>query len=359
MSDTFQKFGLLGALTLVLAACGGADREGSCFDGQQNGSETDIDCGGPSCGACIDGRMCSVASDCLGAQCFGGRCLLSFSTGGGGGSSSTGGGGGASATGGGGGSSSTGGGGGGSSTGGGGGGSMTGGGGGSMAGGGGGSMTGGGGGSMTGGGGGSMTGGGSGGGGGSTGGGGGSVVPGTLVIHEVQTRGDMGGNDEFIELYNPGDLPVLFDSTWTLSFRSATGTCSTNPESVRVTGAGQSVPAHGYLLLTNSAYNGAVASDGTYTVGLVDAGSLVLRRDTQTIDALCFHFDTVTSSALTTCSVAYVCEGTPILNPHNNTTTSNQDTSLERTGSEQQNNSIDFGPTAVSTPRNRFSTATP
>jgi hypothetical protein len=213
-------------------------------------------------------------------------------------------------------------------------------------------MTGGGGGSMTGGGGGSATGGGS-------GGGGGSVVPGTLVIHEVQTRGDMGGNDEFIELYNPGDLPVLFDSTWTLSFRSATGTCSTNPESVRVTGAGQSVPAHGYLLLTNSAYNGAVASDGTYTVGLVDAGSLVLRRDTQTIDALCFHFDTTTSSALTTCSVAYVCEGTPILNPHNNTTTSNQDTSLERTGSEQQNNSIDFGPTAVSTPRNRFSTATP
>jgi hypothetical protein len=214
------------------------------------------------------------------------------------------------------------------------------------------------GGGMTGGGtGGGMTGGGTGG--GMTGGGtgGGTPAQDVLVISQVQTRGDGGGNDEFVELFNPGTNPVTFDSSWTLAFRSATGTCSTNTEADRYAGTGQIIPARGHLLLTNTGYGGTVAGDGTYSLGLVDSGSLVLRRAGVTMDALCFQFDAVTLGALMTCSPAFVCEGTPVLNPHNNTTgtTSNQDTALERRG-DSPDNAADFI-TAPSNPRNRFSSS--
>ncbi|WAS91258.1 lamin tail domain-containing protein [Nannocystis punicea] len=41
----------------------------SCEDGQHNGSETDVDCGGPGCPACADGSACAADSDCAGASC--------------------------------------------------------------------------------------------------------------------------------------------------------------------------------------------------------------------------------------------------------------------------------------------------
>jgi hypothetical protein len=47
----------------------------SCTDMILDGTETDIDCGGPSCAPCSDGRLCLVASDCLSQLCSGGRCL--------------------------------------------------------------------------------------------------------------------------------------------------------------------------------------------------------------------------------------------------------------------------------------------
>jgi len=320
------------AATMALLGCGPTDAAATCADGEMNGAETDIDCGGPSCGKCFDGNQCSLESDCLSGRCTAGRCYSQLPSGGGGGA--TGGGTGGGATGGGSGGGATGGGTGGGTTGGGTGGGMTGGG--------------------TGGG---TTGGGSGGGtgGGTTGGGagGGSAPNDTLVINQVQTRGDGGGNDEFVELHNPGNTPVTFDSTWAIAFRSATGTCSTNTESDRYTGAGQIVPAHGYLLLANSGFSGSVAPDGFYSLGLVDSGSLVLRRSGVTVDALCFQFDTATLGALTTCSPAFVCEGTPPLNSHDNTTASNQETGLLRRG-DSPDNSADFS-VSPSNPRNRFS----
>jgi len=36
----------------------------SCSDTIQNQGETDVDCGGPNCAACGDGKKCSVNSDC-------------------------------------------------------------------------------------------------------------------------------------------------------------------------------------------------------------------------------------------------------------------------------------------------------
>jgi hypothetical protein len=50
-----------------------------CSDMILDGSETDIDCGGPTCAPCSDGRMCMVASDCRSQLCSGGRCLTAAS----------------------------------------------------------------------------------------------------------------------------------------------------------------------------------------------------------------------------------------------------------------------------------------
>ncbi|MEZ4310772.1 MAG: hypothetical protein R3F14_22240 [Polyangiaceae bacterium] len=42
---------------------------GSCMDGQQNGSETDEDCGGPQCSPCDVGQGCEAGSDCTSGVC--------------------------------------------------------------------------------------------------------------------------------------------------------------------------------------------------------------------------------------------------------------------------------------------------
>jgi hypothetical protein len=40
----------------------------------RNGSETDVDCGGPDCPRCGRFGRCSVPSDCESAVCFQGSC---------------------------------------------------------------------------------------------------------------------------------------------------------------------------------------------------------------------------------------------------------------------------------------------
>lgn len=76
----------------LLAACGSSgvrtspDDEGAggmgggspyvrptCDDGEKNGDETDVDCGGP-CGACEEGRACDTDSDCTTSSCVEGVC---------------------------------------------------------------------------------------------------------------------------------------------------------------------------------------------------------------------------------------------------------------------------------------------
>jgi hypothetical protein len=45
----------------------------TCTDAIQNGSETDVDCGGP-CVGCALGRHCTVTIDCANGACVGGTC---------------------------------------------------------------------------------------------------------------------------------------------------------------------------------------------------------------------------------------------------------------------------------------------
>jgi len=46
----------------------------TCTDGIQNGTETDIDCGGGSCPRCGVGKKCNTRNDCVTALCVGGVC---------------------------------------------------------------------------------------------------------------------------------------------------------------------------------------------------------------------------------------------------------------------------------------------
>jgi hypothetical protein len=45
----------------------------NCFDGLRNGSETDVDCGG-ACGDCNPGQLCVADGDCNSNACQDGRC---------------------------------------------------------------------------------------------------------------------------------------------------------------------------------------------------------------------------------------------------------------------------------------------
>jgi hypothetical protein len=46
----------------------------NCTDTVKNGTETDLNCGGPSCPKCADGLVCTVAGDCGSGVCTGGKC---------------------------------------------------------------------------------------------------------------------------------------------------------------------------------------------------------------------------------------------------------------------------------------------
>jgi hypothetical protein len=47
---------------------------GPCGNGVRDQDETDVDCGGLTCGPCPDGSACAVASDCESGNCSSGVC---------------------------------------------------------------------------------------------------------------------------------------------------------------------------------------------------------------------------------------------------------------------------------------------
>lgn len=46
----------------------------ACQNGQKDGNETDVDCGGGTCGTCADGKSCLLGIDCTSGACNGGVC---------------------------------------------------------------------------------------------------------------------------------------------------------------------------------------------------------------------------------------------------------------------------------------------
>lgn len=192
-----------------------------------------------------------------------------------------------------------------------------------------------------------------------------------LLISEVRTRGSAGLNDEFIELYNPSSTDaVVVDGSWTIKARGASGPSScTGTENTRFTGAGQTVPPRGHLLIAAGSYDDGVPPDATYPNGVVDAGQLVLRQDDTIMDAVCFYFDSQTFATLTNPTCNYVCEGTPVSNlPHDNglSPAGNTDVSIERkpggllgNGTDTDDNAADFVSAVPSSPQNQTSASTP
>lgn len=65
---------------------GGSDASGGgssgqppdCSDSIRNGDETDVDCGGEACPACIAGQSCSGDDDCATAECYQGSCCVAL-----------------------------------------------------------------------------------------------------------------------------------------------------------------------------------------------------------------------------------------------------------------------------------------
>ncbi len=53
---------------------GGACVAPSCADGVKNGTEVDVDCGGPACAKCDTTKACTVNSDCKSGLCAAGTC---------------------------------------------------------------------------------------------------------------------------------------------------------------------------------------------------------------------------------------------------------------------------------------------
>lgn len=288
-----------------------------CNDAVKNGAETDIDCGGSTCPACGYAKSCGAGTDCVSMQCASGKCAATCSDGAEDGLETDVDCGGPCAK--------------------------------------------------------CAT--------GKKCGGGADCMSGhctaglcadVLVIGQVQSRGDNGGSDEFVEIYNPTSIPVIFDATWTLRARNATGglaMCASNSLATRFTGSGQSIPPHGHILFVNTtvpSYNGPTPGDGTYSTSIPDAASVVLQHGNTVIDALCFYFDATTQGTLTGCSGPYICEGTPITNPHNNTSGTNADASLERKPGgaagntvDTNDNGTDFATNAAADPHDLASAPTP
>jgi hypothetical protein len=51
-----------------------AEMPATCSDGVKNGSESDVDCGGPTCARCALGRGCVGAADCSTSHCVNNVC---------------------------------------------------------------------------------------------------------------------------------------------------------------------------------------------------------------------------------------------------------------------------------------------
>ncbi|MEP7125542.1 MAG: lamin tail domain-containing protein [Byssovorax sp.] len=178
------------------------------------------------------------------------------------------------------------------------------------------------------------------------------------VISEIRSRGINGGNDEFIEIYNPTAAPIPMDDAWSIMVRGS----SSMSYSTRWQGPSTnsiSIPPHGHFLIAGPSYAQGPAPDVALASSITsDSASVLLVNVGSTVDAVCFAFGGQKPAMVAT----FECEGTPASNaPHDDTLAgmSDLDTSIARNQdgcADSQNNAIDF---SISHPADPQSTKSP
>ena len=101
----------------------------------------------------------------------------------------------------------------------------------------------------------------------------------SVVISEFRFRGTTGGNDEFVELYNPTSSPIDI-SGWLMRGSNNAGVVSTRATIPATT----TLQSGQYYLVANTGYSGSVLGDLTYGTGITDDGGVALTLpDTTTV----------------------------------------------------------------------------
>jgi|GEM_PF-254990 len=104
-----------------------------------------------------------------------------------------------------------------------------------------------------------------------------------VVISEISARGESAISDDFVELYNPTDADIDIGG-WVLQYRTAGSTSTTvNYTNLKVIDAGKVIKAHGYFLLTNNGYSGAVARDLSWGGTDISATAANIRLGTASV----------------------------------------------------------------------------
>ncbi|MCX6766602.1 MAG: lamin tail domain-containing protein [Candidatus Moranbacteria bacterium] len=156
-----------------------------------------------------------------------------------------------------------------------------------------------------------------------------------IIINEIQTAG-ASSNDEFIELFNPTDTPVILDG-FKLGKRTKSGSESTLLSSATSTKFLGAIPAHGYFLIAHPDYKGALPADLIYSSSsnISSDNTLLLYDKSGTLlDKVGF-------------GTAIDSEGSPASNP-----SSNQ--SIERKNFiDTDNNATDFSINTSPSPQNK------
>jgi len=163
-----------------------------------------------------------------------------------------------------------------------------------------------------------------------------------VVVSELRFRGPVGGNDEFIELFNRS-TNIVNISGWVISASNSATPAAT---SSRVTiGSATLIPGQHYLIANTGSggYSGSVTPDATYGVGITDGGGIAV------INAL----GTIVDQVGTGNNSAYK-EGAP-LSPLTPTPPTNNSYERKAVGGikgclDTDNNNDDFGISASSNP---------
>ena len=99
----------------------------------------------------------------------------------------------------------------------------------------------------------------------------------SVLISEFRTRGNLGADDEFIELYNNSETPIDIGG-WVLNIKQGS---ATTPTALAVINSGTVIPARGHFLLrkagaANYSLSAYAEADQTYTGAMGDNVGLAL-----------------------------------------------------------------------------------